>query len=74
MNEKVNVNAYYHGIQISDDPTFSNVPILEVYLNDPLWAASYFNGLGKRYWRVRYIDASNTAGPWSAVRNFEIKP
>jgi hypothetical protein len=67
-----NVNAYYHDIQISDETTFSN-PMLEVYLNDPIWAASYFNGLGRRYWRVRYIDASGTPGPWSEVRYFEVK-
>jgi len=67
------VNAYYHDIQISDDPNFTNTPMLEVYLDGPIWAASYFNGLGRRYWRVRYIDGSGTPGPWSAVRNFEIK-
>lgn len=69
-----NANAFYHDIQISDDPAFSNTPMLEVYTNDPIWAASYFNGFGKRYWRVRYVDAGLHFGPWSAVRNFEIKP
>lgn len=68
-----NINAYYHDIQVSDDRTFSNTPMLEVYLNDPIWAASYFNGLGKRYWRVRYVDSSGNFGPWSDIRSFEIK-
>jgi hypothetical protein len=69
-----NANAYYHDIQISDNPSFSGTPMLEVYLNDPIWAASYFNGLGIRYWRVRYIDASGSFGPWSVARSFEVKP
>jgi hypothetical protein len=69
-----NANAYYHDIQISDNSSFGGTPMLEVYLNDPVWAASYFNGLGIRYWRVRYIDASGGFGPWSAVRSFEIRP
>ena len=67
-----NVNAYYHDIQVSDNTSFIN-PMLEVYLNDPIWAASYFNGLGRRYWRVRHIDGSGTPGPWSAVNWFEVK-
>ncbi len=67
-----NQNAFYHDIQISDDLVFSN-PMLEVYVNDPIWVASYFNGLGRRYWRVRYIDASGRFGPWSPIRNFEVK-
>lgn len=69
-----NSNAYYHDLQISDSPTFTSSYLDEVYLNDPIWGQSYFNGLGKRYWRVRYIDASNNPGPWSAVKSFEIKP
>lgn len=67
------VNAYYHDLQISADPTFSSTTMDEVYLNDPIWAQSYFNGLGKRYWRVRYIDASGAPGPWSQANWFEIK-
>ncbi|MGB8191075.1 MAG: hypothetical protein WCF67_04105, partial [Chitinophagaceae bacterium] len=69
-----NANAYYHDIQISDNPQFNGTPMAEVYLNDPIWAASYFNGLGVRYWRVRYVDASGNFGPWSTIRSFEIKP
>lgn len=68
-----NADAYYHDIQISDSPRFGVASIHEAYLDDPIWAASYFNGLGKRYWRVRYIDASGTPGPWSEAWNFEIK-
>ncbi len=60
-----NANAYHHDIQISDNAAFNNTPILEVYTDNPIWAASYFNGLGMRYWRVRYIDASGNFGPWS---------
>lgn len=68
-----NSNAYYHDLQISDSPAFSSAYLDEVYLDNPIWAQSYFNGLDKRYWRVRFIDASGTPGPWSEVRNFEIK-
>ena len=67
-----NVNAYYHDIQISDNAAFSGDPVLEVYTDNPIFPASYFNGLGIRYWRVRYIDGSGSFGPWSAVRNFQI--
>lgn len=67
-------NAYYQDLQISDHASFASSYLDEVYLDDPIWAQSYFNGLGKRYWRVRYIDGSGTPGPWSGVRNFEIKP
>jgi hypothetical protein len=63
-----------HDIQISENSSFGGTPMLEVYLNDPVWAASYFNGLGIRYWRVRYIDASGGFGAWSAVRSFELRP
>lgn len=69
-----NANAYYQDLQISDHPSFAGSYLDEVYLDDPIWAQSYFNGLGRRYWRVRYIDGSGAPGPWSEVRNFEIKP
>lgn len=69
-----NVNAYYHDLQISDTPTFNSTYLDEVYVDNPIWAQSYFNGLGKRYWRVRYIDGSGTPGPWSPINGFEIKP
>ena len=67
-------NAYYHDIQISDDPSFTHGTMDEVYLNDPIWGQSYFNGLGKRYWRVRFTDGNGTPGPWSVTNWFEVKP
>ncbi len=68
-----NNNAYYSQLQISIDNAFTNL-ITDVLLNESIWAQSYFNGTGTRYWRVRFVDASGNAGPWSQVRSFVERP
>lgn len=67
-----NNNAYYHHLQIASNPAF-NSPETNLYLDDPIWPQSTFGGF-TNYWRVRYISADGTAGPWSATRTFTIKP
>lgn len=67
-----NNNAYGYEFQVSDAISFQNL-IIHVITPNSIFVASYFNGFGKRYWRVRFVDASNNAGPWSAVRSFEVR-
>ena len=67
-------NAYFHHLQISDSPSFNSTYLDEVLADDPIWAQSYFNGVGIKYWRVRYLDGSGAAGPWSQTGSFEITP
>lgn len=67
-----NNNAYGYELQIADNTSFQNL-VLHIITPNSIYPASYFNGFGKRYWRVRFVDASDNPGPWSAVRTFEVK-
>jgi hypothetical protein len=68
-----NVNAYNSELQFGFSPSFSPTEYVLIF-DRTNWPGDYFDGTGVRYWRVRYLDASGNPGPWSAIRNFEVKP
>lgn len=68
-----NANAYYSHLQISPNANFS-VLNYDNYVAGNQFPADYFDGTGLRYWRVRYVDGSDSGGPWSAARTFTVKP
>jgi hypothetical protein len=65
-----NNNAFYHYLQVSNNPTFTNPLWHEISVENPIYATSYFGNNVRYYWRVCYVDASGNLGPWSAVRTF----
>lgn len=65
-----NANAFYHYLQISNTPDFSNSPWLEISVENPIYATSYFGSNVRYYWRVCYVDASDNLGLWSPIRTF----
>jgi len=68
-----NSNAYYYQLQVSENADFFSL-MYDFLLNESIYPIDYFNGSGVRYWRVRFVDASGTGGPWSEVRSFTVKP
>jgi hypothetical protein len=69
FTSNTNNNAYYYHLQIAQNTAF-DAPITDLFLNDPLWRESAFRGPGTYFWRMRFVAAGGTGGPWSEVRRF----
>ncbi|MEP7112117.1 MAG: hypothetical protein ABI862_02525 [Ilumatobacteraceae bacterium] len=64
-------NAATYTIQIDDSSTFAAPFVVNVTVSASTYTAT---GLPQRvWWRVRAIDASGTAGPWSPTRRLDLR-
>lgn len=60
-------------VQISDAQSFAAPLLVDKGASEPRFAAEVLIA-GPLWWRVRAVGPGGVAGPWSAVRRFEILP
>jgi hypothetical protein len=64
--------AASYAIQVDDSDTFSAPLIASQTVTVSQYATSTLPAT-TMWWRVRAVDAAGNAGPWSAIRRFEVK-